>query len=688
MKQQHLQIAASALAALALNPALRAETVVGEPDAYLDYIEATGSQYIDTGVKAETGLKARIDMEWGAVVIPASSTGGDDWSMLDARKTGDTRFYMCHIARKSSNDGFVFGYGYNAWHRTSTDPGRETRHEILTDFSDQATLHAYRNGAEMLSSGQQTGHANETIDLGINLYLFACNYNSTASYFAHGKLYECKIFRKNGETGDFDLLRHYLPCIKDGRAGLYDKANGKIYYSDGNDDFVAGTEQPRPAALVEWIEADGTTSSSVAQQYVDTGVWGKLGLRSAVDVMLLESSGDHAVLAARGSGSSTNYRLYMAYHYNEYFCYGDGKLREPKLADAKPVSGTRYLIESDLSASSQSVKVNGTELYQDTFTGTAQFATDSTLTLFANNHKNAFVKNPSHSRLYSAKIWDGDELLRDFVPCMASDGEAGLYDTVSERVFKSATKAFAKATQLGTVTNVLIEAVAPKNRIEYVDSDGVSDYVDLGITGKDGIEMDAVMEWLTVPNDGAFVGARTDLQNNHDNGKAGVRFFLYHHWSSGGSGHRIGYDGQIRGNETVATANTKYRIRSHLDAGDQKYAIEAYENGAWSAPIETTTAYGGPVNTGLSLWLFAMNFDNEPKYYGKARVYSLKLRAKQQDGSYAPVRDFVPVRDPLTGGAALWDRVSETYFRNGGQFLLAGGDVERPMESPFVLVVR
>ena len=43
-------------------------TVTAEPDAYIEYIEATGSQYIDTGVNAETGLKARADFSWGSVV--------------------------------------------------------------------------------------------------------------------------------------------------------------------------------------------------------------------------------------------------------------------------------------------------------------------------------------------------------------------------------------------------------------------------------------------------------------------------------------------------------------------------------------------------------------------------------------------------------------------------------------------
>ena len=663
-----------------------AYTETAEPDAFLEYIEATGTQYIDTGVNAETGLKARFDMAWGAVVTPASSSGGDDWSMLDARKTGDTRFYMCHIARNSTNDGFVFGYGYNAWHRTTTDLGRETRHEILTDFSDQTTLHAYKNGTEMLTSVQRTAHASETIDLNLNLYLFACNYNLSASYLAHAKLYGLKIFKKNATTGGFDLLRHYLPCRKGDKYGLYDKANGTISYSDGDEDFVPGPELPKPAAFVEWVEADGTTSSSVAQQYVDTGVWGKLGLKSSVDVMLQENSGDHAILAARASGSE-DHRLYMAYHYNGYFCYGDGKLREPKTGDAKPVKGTRYLIEGDLSVGSQSVKVNGTELNNGTFSGTVQFATDSTLTLFANNHKDAYVKNPSHSRLYSAKIWDGDELLRDFVPCLADDGEAGLYDIVSKRVFKPS-KAFDKATQVGGLTNVLVDVAAPESRIGYVDSDGIADYVDLGVIGRDGLEMDAVMEWLTVPNDGAFVGARADTQYNHDYGTAGVRFFLYHHWKSGGSGHRIGYDGQIRGNEQVASANTKYRIKSHLDAADQNCSVSAYENGAWSAPVVTETSYPGPVDTGLPLYLFAVDWDGAPRYPGKVRLYSLKLREKQPNGKYELVRDLVPVNDPLTGGVALWDKVTENYFRSRGNLRLAGGGTERPLQMGFAISIK
>ena len=76
----------------------RAETVTGvEPDAFLEYIEATGTQYIDTGVNAETGLKARCDFSWAS-----GNISGNDWSLLDAAIDSTSsdkrqRFLMCHL---------------------------------------------------------------------------------------------------------------------------------------------------------------------------------------------------------------------------------------------------------------------------------------------------------------------------------------------------------------------------------------------------------------------------------------------------------------------------------------------------------------------------------------------------------------------------------------------------------------
>ena len=101
---------AAAFAALAVPTAVLAENVItAEPDAFLDYIEATGSQYIDTGVNAETGLKARIDFAWAS-----GNISGKDWSLLDAaidNTVSDkrTRFLMCHLYGGGGKP--YFGYG-------------------------------------------------------------------------------------------------------------------------------------------------------------------------------------------------------------------------------------------------------------------------------------------------------------------------------------------------------------------------------------------------------------------------------------------------------------------------------------------------------------------------------------------------------------------------------------------------
>ena len=87
------------------------------------------------------------------------------------------------------------------------------------------------------------------------------------------------------------------------------------------------------------------------------------------------------------------------------------------------------------------------------------------------------------------------------------------------------------------------------------------------------------------------------------------------------------------------------------------------------------------------MYLFAINIDGTPRYHGKVRLYRLKLNVKQ-DGTYVPARDLVPVKDPATGAPVLWDKVSETYFRNAGKYLLAGGGVERELDGAFMLIVR
>ena len=670
-----------------------AETVSGEPDAYLDYIVANGSQYIDTGVNAETGLKVRADFAWGG-----SSSDNNDWGLVGAKLSGSgdnaRRMLMIHMYNQKPFVGY--GLGSRGAPGNATSFTRGTRCEVVADFSDASALELYQDGAKTLTASDQSKYANQGgVNLEIPLYAFAYNEAGSAKGKCTATLYGLRILRKNA-SGGFDLVRNYLPCLKDGRAALYDTVNNEVRFSDTGTDFAAGPVLPRPVEFVEWIASDANTTNSENKpviQYVDTRVIGKSGIRSAVDVMLLNDyTGDHGILACRktNSGTEKDSRFYMAYYHESVFRYAYMTL--PTTNEIVNVSSTtvkgRYVIESDFSLTNQSVKVDGTELHKEGVAHSNEyFNTGTHLTLFGMRDAEG-VKVRTLMRLYSCKIWDGDELMRDYLPCVSDDGKAGLYDTVSRRIFMAGTaNPFDLEVGVGACTNAVPIPVGtlPDTKISYIESDGANDYFNLEVPAKDGVEMEAVMEWVTVPTDGAFVGARTDTQVN-DKGNTGVRFIPYHHWNDHGSGHRIAYSGQWPGNGTVATAGMKYRIRSHLDAGGQWCTVETSQNGSWSAPVRVDTAYDGPVDTGLPLYLFAVNYDGEPKFHGQARVYKLKFWEKQQNGEYALTRDFVPCMKD--GKAMLYDKVSGRFFRNLGRYHTTGGGHERVWFTGTRLIVR
>ena len=645
-----------------------AETIDGTPDAYLEYIAATGEQYIDTRVMPSLGLKARIDMKW-------TDLTNHDWSFLDAKGSGDARFYMLHLYYYDNKPAICYGYG--DFRRTSVSPSG-VRHEMVSDFSDGNAIQIYHNGSPTIADDEQKSLAATVFDMPSHtLYLFACNDQGTPRWMAYGRLYGLKIFRKNGSDG-FDLIRHYLPCLKNGRAALYEKVNGQICFSASGKDFYAGEELPRPAEMVEWVQ-----SNNQVYQWLDTLVYGKSGLRSEVDFVHKDGSNvDRCVLGARGT--ETDSRFYLAYFYQNAFCYGHRKLYYPggnNAVSAAATNGVRCVIKSELSAGCQSVTVNGTELHKE---GVAHddiyFATGNTLALFAMHNGTSSYTCYSSVRLFYAKIWDGDELLRDFAPCVDCNGKAGLYDSVTERMFYlgSNNNTFDPTNCVGAVTNWISASAGsvPDAKIEYIESNGIDDYFDLEVAAKDGVEMEAVMEWLTVPSDGAFVSARTDTPST-------MRFFPYHYWSGY---HRLGYAGDGVAYGSAATAGQKYKVVSRLDAGSQTAVISALVNGAWSNVGSTSRTTSGPVDTGLSLYLFARNYNNTADYPGHARVYKLKFREKQQDGSYKLTRDFVPCRKD--GKAMLYDKVSGRFFRNKGRYLAIGGGYERPWFAGLHIIFR
>ena len=224
----------------------------------LEYIESTGSQWIDSGVNGATGLKFCADLEWDT--SHTGSNANADWVLVGARKdtSSDTRIVPIYIEQT-----VCFGYGKFA--RTTAAYTLGVRHEIVADFTDpSASTFIYRDGTPINQyKDSRTPSTGSTIDTERPLYVFAANWGGSANLFAKAKLYGLQIWRKNANTGNLDPVRDFVPCKdENGVACLYDLVGGQYFYNSGSGSFNTGAELPpafvavASSAACNWISAN------------------------------------------------------------------------------------------------------------------------------------------------------------------------------------------------------------------------------------------------------------------------------------------------------------------------------------------------------------------------------------------------------------------------------------------------
>ena len=360
-----------------------------------------------------------------------------------------------------------------------------------------------------------------------------------------------------------------------------------------------------------------------------------------------------------------------------------------------PVAGVRYLVTSSLAAGAQYLNVKALDGsgYDGTRTYNTSGSIDSANNLYLFARNDAGTPNqPSHVRLYSLVLTNEVGVVRDFIPCVADNGKAGLYDRVSERVFfpkaavDGATAEFSLATEVGAVTNRQATVKWPSVRPEYIESDGTNDYVDLGMTARDGIRMVAEMEWNCIPDAATFCGAAT-------NSSAG----LFTPYRVTPDFHRMGYyngSSTLQGANCAPVAGVRYRVETSLNNGEQIITVAKREDGAWIPVGQGTRTVNlsfpaGFANLGLPLYLFARNLNGTPDEFAPVRFYSLKLWQKDGQGNYELVRDIKPAYYPIDDIPALFDRINGVwYFNAGGYSLSAGGETSRFTGRGMAIYVR
>ena len=204
------------------------------PDGYtqLEYIQSSGTQYIDTGFKPNQDTRISMSMCF-------LDNSGTAYSGLFGARSGNQEQFWLY----TDNSSMRFYARYADSPAINTGVTAININEI--DFNKNVVTINEIFVTTSFSAFQSPNKA----------YLFAVNNGSTtAQYTSQMKLFSCKIY------DDGVLIRDFYPCKNPaGTVGLYDIVSNVFYGNAGTGTFTAGPEivpdEPETSDDI-WIESD------------------------------------------------------------------------------------------------------------------------------------------------------------------------------------------------------------------------------------------------------------------------------------------------------------------------------------------------------------------------------------------------------------------------------------------------
>lgn len=181
-------------------------------------------------------------------------------------------------------------------------------------------------------------------------------------------------------------------------------------------EFLSLSRLPSEFQEVEYLESSGT-------QYINTGIIAKSSI-NVNGLFQIKSTSIERTFGARTSAykyenyinSQNNYFINRFFYVNEY---ADIRLHAPAYANYTDVL---------LSIKNGVCKFNTETI----LTNTTTFDTNLNLYLFASNNDGIAQYFGNEIRLKHFKMFDGNTIVRNFVPCYRkADNVAGLYDLVN-----------------------------------------------------------------------------------------------------------------------------------------------------------------------------------------------------------------------------------------------------------------
>lgn len=227
------------------------------PEGYteLEYIQSSGTQYIDTGFNPNQNTRIICTTN-----LAKQNTAA--WLFGARNGSGDSTF------------GFLtYQNAYRSDYNTNQD---QTISDTYTGFF---TVDKDKNVTKINGETKIT-NAVGTFQTSYPMFLFANNNGGSVAGYSSCAIQTCQIY-DNGT-----LIRDYVPASSSsGTVGLYDTVNGVFYQNAGSGAFTAGPEvvvsnTDESLDPYTWYESDVPTSESMAAYLANVAA-----LRGVLDIL-------------------------------------------------------------------------------------------------------------------------------------------------------------------------------------------------------------------------------------------------------------------------------------------------------------------------------------------------------------------------------------------------------------------
>ena len=356
------------------------------PEGYtqLNYIQSTGTQYIDTGV---------IPNQDTVMIVKMAFLGTASDNICGARNSSNDGTNRCGLVTfgATSKIGALFGT------------------VSIQAINIDTEVHEYTlDKTGLMIDGTSYGDAySGSFSCTYPITLFAWNNGADGIVKNKSQIYGCKLY--SGST----LIRNFTPCKNpSGEVGLYDYVTKAFY---GN---VGGGSLPDGYTELEYLQSSGT-------QHIDTGFKPNQNTRVVCKTVCQVSSTANWVFGARTSSSSNQYTFLGASAGTYASGFATAAVNFPSsLNTTKPI-----VVDKNKAVTT----INGGNAVTNT---SATFTAPVNLALFAVNTNGTI--SYGKVKIYYVQIYDNGTLIRNMAPARNSSGTLGMYDTVNDTFYTNA----------------------------------------------------------------------------------------------------------------------------------------------------------------------------------------------------------------------------------------------------------